>query len=141
MPSLSIHHYNVAVHDLDEAVTDYTARFGMEALGGRQHNPIGNFDYQSMGYGDTLITRLITPASEEAPLHRLMQERKNSFNEHGEGMYLIAYECDDVDAFCAQVEANGGRVNRVPGMKNAWIHPTASHFVLMEVVERGTSHA
>lgn len=141
MPSLSIHHYNVAVHDIDQAVEDYRSRFGMEPMGERRHNPIGNFDYQSMGYGDTLITRLITPAADDAPLARLMKERANGFNPHGEGMYLIAYECDDVDAFVAQVEANGGKVNRMPGMKNAWIHPTSSHFVLMEVVERGSSHA
>jgi len=133
---LSIHHYNVAVHDLDEAVADYAARFSMSAIGERGHNTIGNFDFQSMGYGDTVITRLITPSSEDAPVYRLMQERKNPLNPHGEGVYMLAYECDDVDAFCAQVEANGGRVIRNPGASNAWIHPTASHFVFMEVVPR-----
>ena len=138
MPGLTIHHYNTAVYDLDEAVKDYTARFGMEPIGGRQHNPIGRFDFQSMGYDGNLICRLITPATEDAPLARLMAERGGGPNPHGEGFYMLAYECDDVDAFCAQVEANGGRVNRAPGMKNAWVHPTASHFVFMEIVERGS---
>jgi hypothetical protein len=103
-------------------------------------NPVGKFDYISMGYGDTLITRLITPSSEDSPIARQMRDRATSSNPHGEGMYLICYECDDVEAFCAQVEANGGRVNRVPGRSNAWIHPTSTHFVFMEIVERGSSH-
>ncbi len=140
MATLTIHHYNTAVHDLDAAVADYESRFGMEQLGPRQLNPVGKFDYISMGYGDSLITRLITPSSEDSPIAKVMKDRASTSNPHGEGMYLICYETDDIDAFCARVEANGGRVNRVPGRSNAWIHPTSTHFVFMEVVERGSSH-
>lgn len=136
MPALSIHHYNTAVHDLDQAVADFTARFGMQALGGRQQSAVGLFDYVSMGYGDTLITRLITPSTDDSSLHRLMRDRATPSNPHGEGMYLICYECDDVEAFCEQVEANGGDVTRVPGRSSAWIHPTSAYFVFMEIVQR-----
>lgn len=133
---LSIHHYNVAVHDLDEAVANYTSRFGMQIIGERGHNELGNFDFQALGYDGSPITRLITPSSETSPVHRLMRERANDLNPHGEGMYMVAYDCDDVAAFCDQVEANGGRVQRAPSGHNAWVHPTASHFVFMEVVQR-----
>jgi len=140
MPPLSIHHYNTAVHDLDQAVADFTGRFGMQALGERQHSKVGSFDYVSMGYSDTLITRLITPSADDCPLSRLMHDRATPGNPHGEGMYLICYECDDVEGFCEQVEANGGRVTRVPGRSSAWIHPTSAYFVFMEIVQRGSSH-
>jgi catechol 2,3-dioxygenase-like lactoylglutathione lyase family enzyme len=135
---LTFKHYTVAVHDLDEAVGNYQSRFGMQPIGDRRQNRIGNFEAQPMGYGDAPALQLIQPLSEEGPIARLMGERGSDFNPHGEGLYLVAYECDDVDAFCDQVTANGGRVSRVEGAPNAWIHPTASHYVLMEIFPKST---
>jgi hypothetical protein len=132
---LRFKHYTVAVHDLDEAVTNHQSRFGMEAIGDRGHNGIGNFDFQAMGYRGETTLLLIRPSTEDSPIARLMKERVNAFNPHGEGIYLLGYECDDVEAFCLQVEASGGRVNRAPGTTNAWVHPTSSNFVLMELMQ------
>ena len=132
---LRFKHYTVAVHDLDEAVGNHQARFGMQPIGERAHNGIGNFDFQPMGYGSQVMLHLIRPSSDESPIARLMKERVNPFNPHGEGIYLLGYECDDVEAFCQQVEASGGRVNRAPGTTNAWVHPTSSNFVLMELMQ------
>ena len=42
MNALSIRHHSVAVHDLDQAVEDYRSRFGMEVIGERGHNAIGD---------------------------------------------------------------------------------------------------
>ncbi|MBM3139200.1 MAG: hypothetical protein FJZ92_03045 [Chloroflexi bacterium] len=132
---LRFRHYTVAVHDLDEAVAHHRSRFQMQPIGERAFNRIGNFDYQPMGYDGKVLLHLIQPKSDESPISRLMKERVNPFNPHGEGIYLLAYECDDVEAFCKQVEAEGGRVNRAPGSTNAWVHPTASNFVLMELFQ------
>ena len=133
---LTIHHYNVAVHDLEASVRDYADRFGMQRVGGIQHNDIGNFDAQAMGYGEQAIVRLITPSARDAPVAKFMAERANDLNPHGEGFYMVAFECDDVDAFCAQVRDGGGRIIRNEGASNAWVHPLSSHFVFMEVVPR-----
>ncbi|MDA1002256.1 MAG: VOC family protein [Chloroflexi bacterium] len=130
---LRFKHYTVAVHDLDEAVTNHQSRFGMQAIGERGHNGIGNFEFQAMGYDGQTTLLLIKPSADDTPIARLMTERVNAFNPHGEGIYLLGYECDDVDAFCKQVEAGGGRVTRAPGSTNAWVHPTSSNFVLMEL--------
>ena len=138
---LSFKHYTVAVHDLEQAIQDYQSRFGMEAIGDRHFNGIGKFNAQPMGYQGQVVCHLICPTEDDSPIRKLMNERTNAFNQHGEGIYLVAYEADDVDAVCQQVEAGGGRVNRVPGSSNAWIHPTASHFVLMEVFPRKSGPA
>ncbi len=131
---ISFRHYTVAVHDLDQAVADYGARFGMMPTGDRAFNTIGKFDFVPVGYEGNTVCHLIQPREgEESPIAKLMSERVNPFNPHGEGIYLLAYDCDDVDAFCQQVTDNGGRVNRMPGRGNAWVHPTASNFVLMEI--------
>lgn len=132
---LRFKHYTVAVHDLDEAVANHQSRFGMQPIGDRAHNGIGNFEFQPMGYGSDVMLHLIKPSTDESPIARLMKERVNAFNPHGEGIYLLGYECDDVEAFCKQVEAGGGRVNRAPGTSNAWVHPTSSNFVLMELMQ------
>ena len=132
---LSLKNYTVAGHDLDEAIENHSKRFGMQKVGDRGFNDVGKFDFQAMGYGDTTLLLLCQP-TDESPIAKLMSERQNAFNPHGEGMYLIAYETDDVDTFCKQVEENGGRVTRIPGAANAWVHPTSSHFVLMEILPK-----
>lgn len=134
---LTFNHYTVAVHDLEQAVTDYGSRFGMTPTGEKGYNGIGKFDYVPMGYNGETLCHLLQPRDDEdSPVAKLMSERKNGFNPHGEGIYLIAYDCDDVDAFCKQIEENGGRVTRIPGRDNAWVHPTSSNFIFMEIFQR-----
>jgi len=134
---ITFRHYTVAVHDLDQAVADYEARFGMTPTGEKAFNNIGKFDFVPVGYNGQTVCHLLQPREGEGgPVEKLMLERVNAFNPHGEGIYLLGYDCDDVDAFCAQVEENGGRVNRMPGRDNAWVHPTASNFVLMEIFQK-----
>lgn len=133
---LTFKHYTVAVHDLDEAVSDYEKRFGMEKVGEQAFNRIGRFNFQPMGYNGQVMCHLINPVEDESPIRKLMNERINPFNPHGEGIYLLAYDTDDVDAFCEKILAEGGKVNRAPNSTNAWVHPTSSNFVLMEIFQR-----
>ena len=131
---LTFKHYTVAVHDLDSAVENYQQRFGMQPTGEKSFNRIGNFDFVPMGYDGQTVMHLISPVSDESPIARLMKERVNAFNPHGEGIYLLAFETAEVDAFAQQVEGAGGRITRgAPGSTNVWVHPTASNFVLMEI--------
>lgn len=131
--SITFKHYTVAVHDLDSAVSQYETRFGMSKMGDRAYNSIGKFNFQPMGSGGSVVCHLISPDSPDGPIAKLMSERTNAFNVHGEGIYLLAYECDDVKAFAEQVTSNGGRINGNPDAGNIWVHPTASNFVLMEI--------
>ncbi len=130
---LTFKHYTVAVHNLDDAVKDYETRFGMEKVGEPAFNGIGKFNFQPMGYDGKVMCHLINPVEDDSPIRKLMTERINPFNPHGEGIYLLAYESDDVDAFCEKVLAEGGKVNRAPNAGNVWVHPTSSNFVLMEI--------
>ncbi|MEZ4503179.1 MAG: VOC family protein [Dehalococcoidia bacterium] len=132
---LKFKHYTVAVHDLDEAVQNYQARLGMSITAEKAHNNIGNFDYVQLGYDGQTMLHVIQPSSEESPIYRLMQDRVNPLNPHGEGIYLLAFETPDTDAFAKQVEAGGGRVNRAPNSTNVWVHPTSTNFVLMELFQ------
>lgn len=130
---MRVKYFSVAVHDLDEAVADYQARFGMEALSPRQQNAIGRFDYVEMGYDGQVLLHLIAPSTEESPVHRLMGDRSNPLNPHGEGIYQLMMESDDPDALAKRVTDNGGRITRIGDNGPAWVHPLSSHFVLMEL--------
>lgn len=130
---LQVKYHTIAVHDLEDAVQNHKARFGMEQLNEPQHNPIGNFRMVAMGYGGEVVLNLISPVDETSPIHRLMQERVNPLNPHGEGVYQLVCEVEDPETFAQQVEANGGRVTRVPNTDAIWVHPTSSNFVLMEL--------
>ena len=134
---LRIKFHTVAVHDLEEAVENHKARFGMEALAEPAHNPIGNFRFVAMGYDGETALHLISPVDETSPIHRLMQDRVNPLNPHGEGIYQLVCEVPDPEAFAQQVEAGGGRVTRVPNTEAIWVHPLSSNFVLMELQRAG----
>ena len=129
-------HYTIAVHDLDSAVENYKNLFGMEALGDREHNDIGNFDSVSMGYNGETVLRLIQSSSDDTAVARLMKSRENEFNPHGEGVYLLAFEADDLDTLAAQIESNGGRITRLHGRTNFFVHPTSSNFGFMEIMPK-----
>ena len=58
---LTFKHYTVAVHDLDQAISDYEKRFGMAKVGEQAFNPIGRFNYQPMGYNGQVMCHLINP--------------------------------------------------------------------------------
>ncbi len=127
-------HYTIAVHDLESAVQNYKNLFGMDAITESQHNNIGNFDSVSMGYDEKTVLQLIQPSSADTPVARLMQDRINEFNPHGEGVYLLAFEADDPDQLAERIESHGGRITRIPGNTNFFVHPTSSNFGFMEIL-------
>ena len=65
-----------------------------------------------------------------------MKSRENEFNPHGEGVYLLAFEADDMDALSTKIESNGGRITRLPGRTNFFVHPTSSNFGFMEIMPK-----
>ena len=129
-------HYTIAVHNLESAVENYKNLFGMEAIGDREHNDIGNFDSISMGYEGNTVLRLIESSSDDTAVARLMKSRENEFNPHGEGVYLLAFETDDLAGIAQRIESNGGRITRLPGRTNFFVHPTSSNFGFMEIMPK-----
>lgn len=68
-----------------------------------------------------------------------MKERANPANPHGEGIYMVAFETDDPEAFAKGVETAGGRITRRPDESQfVWVHPTSSNFVFMEIRPRSS---
>ena len=55
--------------------------------------------------------------------------------QHGEGVYLVGFECKDVPGSVAKLRADGARVDS-PRPDIAWVHPREAHGLFVELRHR-----
>jgi extradiol dioxygenase family protein len=126
--SLSLHHYAVAVRDLDEAAETYHRLFGMEA-GERGRDSASDFDWIQLGYAGERTLLLVRAASEMSDVHRVMRERAHEKNPHGEGFYASMWHADDPAALARRVAAHGGHVRTASTSEVFCVQPSSTHGV------------
>jgi methylmalonyl-CoA epimerase len=125
-----IAHLGVAVHDLESALKFFTGGLPLEMT----HTE----DYQGMriGFipvGDSSI-ELLQDVSGSSAIRKFLDK-------NGEGIHHIAFEVDDIYQAVAELKEKGVRlVDETPregahGMTIAFMHPKASHGILMELVQ------
>jgi methylmalonyl-CoA epimerase len=130
MKAQRIDHVVIAVKDLEDAVATYTHNFALEKVHEGEVPALG-IRNAFLQIGDAQI-ELVTPLSADSPVGKFLQT-------HGEGMYLLALEVDDLDAAVASLQAQGTRVNistGSAGQRLAFISPRATHGVLLQLLER-----
>jgi methylmalonyl-CoA/ethylmalonyl-CoA epimerase len=54
---------------------------------------------------------------------------------HGEGVYLVGFECQDIPGAVAKLRADGVRVDS-PKPEIAWVHPRHTHGLFVELRHR-----
>ncbi|HEY8489794.1 MAG TPA: VOC family protein [Dehalococcoidia bacterium] len=130
--ALDLDHLAVATRDLDAAINTYRENFGLEAERWGEVPALG-IRNAVLPVGEAFI-ELITPLTGEGPVARFLEER-------GEGMYLISIAVDDLDAAMADLRERGVRVMGEPvpieGGRMAFVHPSSTHGVLLQLVQRG----
>lgn len=125
-----IAHLGVAVKDLDEALKFFTEGLPLEMT----HTE----DYQGMRIafipvGDSSI-ELIQDVSGTSAIRKYLDK-------NGEGIHHIAFEVDDIHQAVAELKEKGVRlIDERPregahGMSIAFMHPKATHGILMELVQ------
>jgi methylmalonyl-CoA/ethylmalonyl-CoA epimerase len=126
-----IHHLGVAVEDLDEAVSTYVRLFGAE-VEHRQTVPDQGVDAVAMLLGDGRV-ELLASLGTDTPVGKFLAAR-------GPGMHHVAYEVRDLGATLERLSERGAElIHPVPrsglyGLEVAFVHPSAVHGVLTEVV-------
>jgi methylmalonyl-CoA/ethylmalonyl-CoA epimerase len=134
-PSMKIKriaHLGVAVNDLDAALKFFTQGLPLEVT----HTE----DYQGMkiGFlpvGDSSI-ELLQDASGSSAIRKFLDK-------NGEGIHHIAFEVDDIHEAVAELKERGIKlIDETPrpgahGMSIAFMHPKATHGILMELVQPG----
>ncbi len=129
-----IDHIGVAVRRIEDHLALYTDALG---LGGAHVEEVPS-EQARVGFvpiGESDI-ELLEPTSPDSVLTRFIDKR-------GEGVHHVAIEVDDCAAALARLKAQGLRtVDDAPrpgarGTKVAFIHPSATGGVLIELVEYG----
>jgi methylmalonyl-CoA/ethylmalonyl-CoA epimerase len=126
------HHIGVIVHDLARAAETYRLLgFGP---GQEEEVPAQRVRVLLLPTGETgQFIELFAPTA-EGPLTRFLEKR-------GEGVHHVAFAVDDIAAVLEQLRQNGVRlVDTTPragahGWSVAFLHPTAAHGVLVELVQ------
>ena len=131
---MKVDHIGIAVKSLTEAVKVYQDAIGLEVSGYDEVDDQG-VRVAMLTIGESRI-ELLEPTREDSPIEKFMMNR-------GEGIHHIAVRVDDIEEALERLKASGVRlIDSTPrrGAHNtriAFIHPSSTHGVLLELVEHG----
>lgn len=131
---MKVDHIGIAVKSLAEAVKVYQDAIGLHVSGYDEVDDQG-VRVAMLTIGESRI-ELLEPTREDSPIEKFMMKR-------GEGIHHIAVHVDDIEQALERLKASGVRlIDTTPrrGAHNtriAFIHPSSTHGVLLELVEHG----
>jgi methylmalonyl-CoA/ethylmalonyl-CoA epimerase len=117
---------SVVVRDLDEAIGRFTTLFGL-TLHARGESKEFGFKNAILPTGIGHI-ELLQPTDPDKAVGRFLAR-------HGEGVYLVGFECQDIPGAVAGLRAAGARVDS-PKPEIAWVHPREAHGLFVELRHR-----
>jgi len=129
----NIDHIGIAVSNLQESLSFWERSLGIE-LHGIEEVAEQNVRTAFLPVGGTEI-ELLEPTSADSSVARFIEKR-------GEGLHHIAIRVDDIEAALAELKAEGIQLidetprNGAGGARMAFVHPKATHGVLLELCER-----
>jgi methylmalonyl-CoA/ethylmalonyl-CoA epimerase len=100
-----IHHVNLLVHDLDAAVARYTVALGIDdwVYGDLAGRAVRTARFRA---GESWVV-LVQPTDPDGAPGRYLAE-------HGEGLFLLSFGVDDLDAALARLEAGEATLRAGP---------------------------
>jgi len=129
----NIDHIGIAVSNLQESLSFWETSLGIE-LHGIEEVAEQNVKTAFLPVGGTEI-ELLEPTSTDSSVARFIEKR-------GEGLHHIAIRVDDIEAALAELKAKDIQlIDETPrigasGARIAFVHPKATHGVLLELCER-----
>jgi len=129
----NIRYFSVAVTNMDEAIKLYEDMFGLKQMTSIRERRWG-FRNVMMGDGQKHFIEIIEPINPDSALARFMKERSRPENPHGEGVYIIGVEVDDLEATIKHIRERGGKVAQEPESPDtAWVHPLTMRYTFIEL--------
>ena len=119
---------SVVVRDLDEAVARFTRLYGLSVHHRGESKEFG-FKNAILPTGIGHI-ELLQPTDPNKAVGKFLER-------HGEGVYLVGFECQDIPGSVARLRGEGVRVDN-PKPDIAWVHPRESHGLFVELRKRET---
>jgi methylmalonyl-CoA/ethylmalonyl-CoA epimerase len=129
----TLDHVGIAVSSIDEALAFYRDALGLE-IEGFEDVPSQRVRVAFMGGGDAAL-ELLEATAADSPIAKFIAKR-------GPGLHHITLRVDDIAAALASLEARGVRLidaSARPGAHGslvAFVHPSSTHGVLVELVQR-----
>lgn len=129
----NIDHIGIAVSNLQESLSFWETSLGIEPHG-IQEVPEQKLRTVFLPIGETEI-ELLESSSADSSIAKFIEK-------HGEGLHHIAIRVDDIEAALAELKAKGIQLidetprNGAGGTRIAFVHPKATHGVLLELCER-----
>jgi methylmalonyl-CoA/ethylmalonyl-CoA epimerase len=129
-----IDHIGIAVKSLAEAVKVYQDAIGLSVSGYDEVDDQG-VRVAMLAIGESRI-ELLEPTRADSPIEKFMSKR-------GEGIHHIAVRVDNIEEALERLKASGARlIDSTPrrgahDTRIAFIHPSSTHGVLLELVEHG----
>ena len=118
---------SVVVRDLDAAIERYTRLFGLTVYRRAESKEFG-FRNAILPTGIGHI-ELLQPTDPDKAVGRFLAR-------HGEGVYLVGFECKDIPESAAHLKKEGARVDHRAGKDIAWVHPQDAHGLFVELRKR-----
>ena len=128
----TVNHIGIATPSLDESV-ELWSKLGFSPSEDKINEDQGVKIRYLKGSGNTRI-ELLEPLSEESPVGRFIESR-------GPGVQQIAIDVEDIESMISELVGIGVRmVSEVPvigsdGLRIAFVHPSSTGGVLIELVE------
>jgi len=117
---------SLVVRDLEAAAERYARLFGLKVHHRGESKEFG-FKNAILPTGIGHI-ELLQPTDPNKAVGRFLAK-------HGEGVYLVGFECQDIPGAVAHLKREGARVDdRRPNV--AWVHPQEANGVLVELRHR-----
>ena len=130
----TLDHIGIAVANLDEALAFYRDALGLE-IGHAEDVATQKVRATFVGLGEgQAAIELLEATAPESPIAKFVAKR-------GPGLHHITLRVDDIQAALAMLKARGTRlIDETPragahGSLVAFIHPSAAHGVLVELVQ------
>jgi methylmalonyl-CoA/ethylmalonyl-CoA epimerase len=130
---MKVDHIGIATRQLDEALTIWRDALGLEIDSTEEVTDQG-VRVAMMPIGESHI-ELLEPLNENSPVGKFLEKR-------GPGIHHVAIRVADIHAALAQLKEKGTRlIDETPrlgagGCLVAFIHPSSSNGVLLELVQR-----
>jgi len=131
-----IDHIAIIVKDADEALKLYSEMFGFDVVE-RVEGPRGEFKAVLVRVGDITI-EFLQPMTSKGSYARFLEER-------GGGLHHVSFTTDNIEKELKNLKAQGRRLineepmSPAPSTKVAFIHPSATGNVLVELVQRASA--